>query len=173
MKPGSYSNSNMLHSMVMFKFSILDRAYFFWANLVHKITVICFKMICKIFKIICWIHWWCSFFTLDWIYHLRENLTQKFKIICLGLNLIMIMMFISIHCVKNIRIRSYSSSYFPAFRLNIEEYGVSLHIQSKCEINTDRNNSDYGYFLHSVYFGPEIFFFEKLVSNYENCNKNF
>ena len=56
------------------------------------------------------------------------------------------MMFISIHCVKNIRIRSYSSSYFPGFRLNMEEYGASLHIQSKCEINTD-HNTQYAVFI--------------------------
>ena len=36
------------------------------------------------------------------------------------------------HCVKNVRIRSYSGPYFPAFRLNTERYSVSLHIQSKC-----------------------------------------
>ena len=37
------------------------------------------------------------------------------------------------HCVKNVRIWSYSRSYFPAFGLNTERYGVSLHIQSECE----------------------------------------
>ena len=36
------------------------------------------------------------------------------------------------HCVKSVRIRSYSSPYFPAFGLN-----------------TDQNNSEYGHFLHS------------------------
>ena len=35
------------------------------------------------------------------------------------------------HCVKSVHIRSYSSPYFPAFGLNTERYGVSLHIQSK------------------------------------------
>ena len=34
------------------------------------------------------------------------------------------------HCVKSIRIRSYSGSFFPAFGLNKERY-VSLPIQSK------------------------------------------
>ena len=39
------------------------------------------------------------------------------------------------HCVKNVRIRSYSCSYFPAFGLN-----------------TDLNNSEYGHFyaVHAV-----------------------
>ena len=37
------------------------------------------------------------------------------------------------HCVKSVRIRSYSGPYFPAFELNTERYGVSLRIQSECE----------------------------------------
>ena len=37
-----------------------------------------------------------------------------------------------IHCVKSVRIRSYSGPHFPAFGLNTERYGVSLHSQSKC-----------------------------------------
>ena len=37
------------------------------------------------------------------------------------------------HCVKSVRIRSYSGPYFPAFRLNTERYSVSLCIHSKCE----------------------------------------
>ena len=36
------------------------------------------------------------------------------------------------HCVKSVRIRSYSGPYFPAFGLNTERYGVSLRIQSEC-----------------------------------------
>ena len=36
------------------------------------------------------------------------------------------------HCVKSIRIRSYSGSYFPAFGLNTERYGVYFRIQSEC-----------------------------------------
>ena len=35
-------------------------------------------------------------------------------------------------CVKKVRIRSFSGSYFPAFGLNTERYGVSLRIQSEC-----------------------------------------
>ena len=34
--------------------------------------------------------------------------------------------------IKSVRIRSYSGPYFPAFGLNMERYGVSLHIKSKC-----------------------------------------
>ena len=36
------------------------------------------------------------------------------------------------HCVKSVRIGSYSGPHFPAFRLNTERYYVSLRIQSEC-----------------------------------------
>ena len=38
---------------------------------------------------------------------------------------------LSKHCVKSIRIWSYSDPYFPALGLNTERYGVSLRIQSE------------------------------------------
>ena len=37
-----------------------------------------------------------------------------------------------LHYVKSVRIRSFSGPYFPAFGLNMDSYGVSLCIQSKC-----------------------------------------
>ena len=37
-----------------------------------------------------------------------------------------------LHCVKSVRIWSYSGLHFPAFALNTERYSVSLRIQSKC-----------------------------------------
>ena len=41
------------------------------------------------------------------------------------------------HCVKSVRIQSYSGPPFPVFRLNPERYSVSFHIQSQCgEIGT-------------------------------------
>ena len=49
-----------------------------------------------------------------------------------------------LHCVKSVRIRSYSDLYFPAFWLNTEIYGVYTRIQSeyreiltKITLNTD------------------------------------
>ena len=38
----------------------------------------------------------------------------------------------SYHCMKSVRIRSYSGPYFPAFGLNTEKYSVYLPIQSEC-----------------------------------------
>ena len=37
------------------------------------------------------------------------------------------------HCVKSVRIGSYSGLYFSIFGLNMERYGVSLCIQSEYE----------------------------------------
>ena len=49
------------------------------------------------------------------------------------------------HCVKSVRIRSFSGLYFSAFRLNTERYGVSLSIQSECW-KYGPENSKYGHF---------------------------
>ena len=38
-----------------------------------------------------------------------------------------------LHCMKNVRIRRFSSEYFPVFGLSTEIYGVNLPIQSQCE----------------------------------------
>ena len=37
-----------------------------------------------------------------------------------------------LHCVKSVRIRSYSGPHFPAFKMNTERYSVSLCFQSNC-----------------------------------------
>ena len=39
--------------------------------------------------------------------------------------------------------------HFPAFGLDTERYGLSLHIQSKCGKNADQNNPEYRYFSRS------------------------
>ena len=36
-----------------------------------------------------------------------------------------------VHCVKSVRIWSYSGPHFPVFGLNTERYSVSLYIQSE------------------------------------------
>ena len=38
-----------------------------------------------------------------------------------------------LHCMKNVRIRRFSSQYFPVFVLSTEIYRVNLPIQSQCE----------------------------------------
>ena len=54
------------------------------------------------------------------------------------------------HCVKSVRIRSYSDPYFTAFGLNTERYGVYLHIQSACGKIPTRITPNKGTF-HSVF----------------------
>ena len=51
-----------------------------------------------------------------------------------------------IHCVKSVRIRSFSGPHFPAFGLNTERY--SVHMRE----NTYQKNSEYGHFSRSYYF---------------------
>ena len=45
----------------------------------------------------------------------------------------MLVIITQIHCLKDVRIRSFSDPYFPAFGPNTERCGVSLGIQYKCE----------------------------------------
>ena len=60
------------------------------------------------------------------------------------------------HCVKNVRIWSFSGPYFPAFP-------VSLHIQMR--ENTDQNSSEHRLFSNSVSFYTTILFLKiKLVA---------
>ena len=56
-------------------------------------------------------------------WHLTFSLTPPFKYI-LHIN--------GVHCVNNVRIRSYSGLLFPIFELNTERYRLSLRIQSEC-----------------------------------------
>ena len=50
---------------------------------------------------------------------------------------------LNIHCVKSVRIWSYSCPHFSAFGLRISPYSVRMWE------NVDQNNSKYIHFLHS------------------------
>ena len=58
------------------------------------------------------------------------------------------------HCVKSVRIQSYSGPYFLAFGLNTERYKESQRSISPYSVrmreNTDQNNSEYEHFSRSV-----------------------
>ena len=54
---------------------------------------------------------------------------------------------LSVHCIKSVRIRSYSGLYFRAFGLN-----------------TDQNNSEYGHFLCSD---------KKVIAPDQTCSQKF
>ena len=80
------------------------------------------------------------------------------------------------HCVKSLRIRSFSAPYFPAFRLNMD--WVSLRIQSECgKIRTRKTpNADT---FHSVtvqdmkhYIVPSLFTHKPDVAVVHICLNN-
>ena len=52
------------------------------------------------------------------------------------------------HCVKIVRIRSFSGTYFLTFGLNTEI--LNFRTQSEWE-NADQKNSEYGHFARSAY----------------------
>ena len=58
------------------------------------------------------------------------------------------------HCVKNVRIRSFSGPYFPAFGLNTEICKANLRIKSGCrKIRTKKTpNTDtfYAAYIHQI-----------------------
>ena len=68
LKFGTYSNSSMQNSMVMFILSVFDWKYPFWANLVQKIKIISWSwnLVTRLIRI-CRIHWCCSFFFSFWV----------------------------------------------------------------------------------------------------------
>ena len=49
-------------------------------------------------------------------------------------------------CVKSIQKRGFCGSYFPAFGMNAEIYGVKLRIHSECRKIRTRKNSVYGHY---------------------------
>ena len=63
LKFGTYTNSNMQNSIVMFTFSVFDWKYPFWANLVQKVKIISWSwnLVPTLIRT-CRIQWWCSFF---------------------------------------------------------------------------------------------------------------
>ena len=75
------------------------------------------------------------------------------------------------HCLKGVRIRSYSGPYFAAFGLNTERYSVSFRIQSEYgEIRTKITpNTDTFY---AVYVLRKIFpmISRVFVKNMRICN---
>ena len=76
----------------------------------------------------------CAIYVLPWSNHGKNwvfsnwikrscPILGRFKIIFKKLG--------KIHCVKNVRIRSFSGPHFSAFGLNTKRYGISLRVQSE------------------------------------------
>ena len=63
LKIGTYTNSNMQNSMILFTFFVLERKYPFWANLFQKIKIVTLSWnLAPTLIRICRIQWWCLFF---------------------------------------------------------------------------------------------------------------
>ena len=88
LKFGTYTNSNMQNSMMLFTFVEWKRL--FWANLVQKIKIVTLSWnlvptLIRIYRI----QWWCLFFfVFDRKYLFGVNLVQKIKILVLSWNLV-------------------------------------------------------------------------------------
>ena len=54
--------------------------------------------------------------------------------------------FLSKHCLKSVRIRSFSSPYFSAFGLNTQRYSASLRFQFECGKIQTRKSPNTGTF---------------------------
>ena len=63
---------------------------------------------------------------------LEKLLWPHFDIIIKSLKKNKLSKFSLSHCVKSVRIQSFSGPFFPAFGLNKERYGVSLRVQFEC-----------------------------------------
>ena len=63
LKFGTYSNSNMQTSMLMFVLSVFDWKYPFWVNLVQKVKIMSWSrnLVAGLIRI-CRIQWYCSLF---------------------------------------------------------------------------------------------------------------
>ena len=60
-------------------------------------------------------------------------MVRKFCYISLWLKFCLVSLYLTVHCLKSVRIRSFSDPYFPAFGLNTERYSAFLLIQSGYE----------------------------------------
>ena len=80
----------------------------------------------------------------------------------------------NIYCVKSVRIRSFSGSYFPSFGLNTERYSVSLRIQSECGKIRTRKTSNTDTF-HAVIFtrGEKNFLLGEVCKFAQNLSNSF
>ena len=71
-----------------------------------------------------------------------------------------------LHCVKSVRIRSFSGPYFPAFGLNTNhknsEYGHFLRGVTSHNFLLCHSFCRFFHFLFSVFFTPALFYFQFL-----------
>ena len=82
------------------------------------------------------------------------------------------------NCMKSVRIQSLSGSYFSAFGLNTERYGVSVCIQSKCgnkrsrkTPSTDISYADFFFWMNAIHYYNLIYISKKNVDENKMIRK--
>ena len=82
------------------------------------------------------------------------------------------------NCMKSVRIQSLSGSYFSAFGLNTERYGVSVCIQSKCgnkrsrkTPSTDTSYADFSFWMNAIHYYNLIYISKKNVDENKMIRK--
>ena len=66
LKFGTYNNSNIQNSVMLFTFFVFDWKYLCWANLVQKIKILSLSWnLIRIIIRICRIQWWCTVFSFS------------------------------------------------------------------------------------------------------------
>ena len=82
------------------------------------------------------------------------------------------------NCMKSVRIESLSGSYFTAFGLNTERYGVSVCIQSKCgnkrsrkTPSTDTSYADFFFWMNAIHYYNLIYISKKNVDENKMIRK--
>ena len=76
------------------------------------------------------------------------------------------------NCMKSVRIQSLSGSYFSAFGLNTERYGVSVCIQSKCGNKRSRKTPSTDTFLNFFFWMNAIHYYNLIYISKKNVDEN-
>ena len=78
--------------------------------------------------------------------------------------------FVNKHCVKSVRIRSFSNPYFPRFTLINERYSISLRIQSESgkmctrkTPNTDKSFTQWKIYLAISHLSVPLFLVTEIL----------
>ena len=91
-------------------------------------------------------------FCLPLFYHQMDQINKTNILVVLIFLVVLLVNYLnqSLHCVKNVPIRSYFWSVFPVFGLNTKINSVNLRIHSEYRKILTKNNSVFGHFSCSV-----------------------
>ena len=99
-----------------------------------------------------------------------QSMFGHFSTLCIKSLRLFVIKSVKFHCVKRVRIWSFSGTYFPVVGLNTERYSVYLRIQSKCgRIRTRKTpNTDIFNAVFKLLFPPNI---QKYITSLTNPDK--